>query len=177
MSLKRILEPIEIAGREIPNRVVRTAHATGFGRGTMSDDLIAYHAARAGGGVGLSILEILSVHNSSPGPLNRSDRDLDFGYAKLMKEVGPTGMVVYQQLWHGGHNQSGVGGAPPWEPSTIPNPLGGEVPVPMSRTMIEEIVDAFGAGRRALRAGGHKRGRGAWCSRLPAASVFVTQHQ
>jgi len=143
--LQRVLEPIEIAGREVRNRVVRTAHATGIGRGTLSDDLIAYHVARAHGGVGLSILEILSVHSSSPGTLNMSDPKLEAGYEKLLRAIAPTGMVVYQQLWHGGHSQSGAGGAPPWGPSTVPNPLGGEVPVPMTRVMIEEITEAFAA--------------------------------
>jgi len=156
VSLKRILEPIEIAGRKVRNRVVRTAHATGIGRGKLSDDLIAYHAARARGGVGLSILEILSVHSSSPAPLNMFDPDLDAGYAKLLEEIEPAGMVVYQQLWHGGHNQSGFGGAPPWAPSTIPNPLGGDVPVPMTQAMIGEIVEAFAAAAaRCKRAGLH----------------------
>jgi len=156
MAKMRILEPIQIAGREIRNRVVRTAHATGIGRGKLSDDLIAYHAARARGGVGLSILEILSVHTSSPGPLNMTDPDLDSGYENLIKEIAPTGMVVYQQLWHGGHNQSGYRGAPPWGPSTIRNPLGGDVPVPMSLDMIEEIVEAFAvAAARCENAGLH----------------------
>jgi len=156
VALQRILEPIEIAGREVRNRVVRTAHATGIGRGKMSDDLIAYHAARARGGVGLTILEILSVHSSSPATLNMSDPELDAGYSRLMREIEPTGMVVYQQLWHGGHNQSGFGGTPPWGPSTIPNPLGGDVPVPMTHAMIGEIVEAFAvAAARCEQAGLH----------------------
>ena len=41
MSLTKVFDPITIAGCTVPNRVVRTAHATGIGGGTMSDDLIA----------------------------------------------------------------------------------------------------------------------------------------
>jgi 2,4-dienoyl-CoA reductase-like NADH-dependent reductase (Old Yellow Enzyme family) len=43
MTLTHVLTPIRIGGCTIPNRVVRTAHATRIGGGVMSDDLIAYH--------------------------------------------------------------------------------------------------------------------------------------
>jgi 2,4-dienoyl-CoA reductase-like NADH-dependent reductase (Old Yellow Enzyme family) len=64
-NLRRVFEPIRIRGVEIPNRVVRTAHLTKLGMGPVSDDLIEYHAARARGGVGLSIIEATAVHPSS----------------------------------------------------------------------------------------------------------------
>jgi len=63
-----VLSPVKIGGVTVKNRVVRTAHGTAIGGGTMSDDLIAYHAARARGGVGLTILEILGVNPTSPAP-------------------------------------------------------------------------------------------------------------
>jgi hypothetical protein len=40
MKFSRIFETITIAGVNVPNRVVRTAHATRIGGGTMNDDLI-----------------------------------------------------------------------------------------------------------------------------------------
>ncbi len=145
MALTHVLKPIEIAGKTIKNRVVRTAHATGIGGGFMSDDLIAYHEARARGGVGLSVLEILSVHPTSPAPLNMFDKTLDEGYGKLMDAVRPHGMAVYQQIWHAGHNGTPIDGSPPWSPSDVPNPLGGPVPIPMTKGMIDEIIAAYAA--------------------------------
>ncbi|MBI1179370.1 MAG: FAD-dependent oxidoreductase [Alphaproteobacteria bacterium] len=145
MALTHVLEPIRIAGRTLKNRVVRTAHATGIGGGTMSDDLIAYHEARAIGGVGLSVLEILSVHPTSPAPLNMFDPSLDEGYGKLMEAVRPHGMAVFQQIWHAGHNGTPLDGSPPWSPSDVPNPLGGSVPIPMTKDMIDEIIAAYAA--------------------------------
>jgi len=145
MALEHVLEPIQIAGTTIPNRVVRTAHGTGIGSGTMSDDLIAYHAARARGGVGLTIIEILGVHPTSPAPLNMFDLTLDEGYAKLMEQVRPHGMAVFQQLWHGGHNSNPIDGSPPWSASDVPNPLGGDVPISMTTDMIDEVVGAYAA--------------------------------
>jgi 2,4-dienoyl-CoA reductase-like NADH-dependent reductase (Old Yellow Enzyme family) len=156
MTFKKVLEPIRIAGCTVPNRVVRTAHATRIGGGVMNDDLIAYHAVRARGGVGLSILEILSVHPTSLSALNMFDSTLDAGYAKLMKAVDPYGMAVFQQLWHAGHNGVTMDGSPPWAPSPVANPLGADVPIPMTQAMIDEIVEAFAkAAARCEKAGLH----------------------
>ncbi len=47
-TLRRVFEPIQIRGVQIPNRIVRTAHLTKLGMGVVSDDLIEYHAAFLG---------------------------------------------------------------------------------------------------------------------------------
>ncbi|MGI9327357.1 MAG: FAD-dependent oxidoreductase [Pseudomonadales bacterium] len=140
---EHVLSPIDIGGVAVPNRVVRTAHATGIGGGQMSDDLIEYHASRARGGVGLTILEILSVHPSSPATLNVFDPTLPTGYAKLMAACEPHGMKVFQQIWHAGHNGSPLDGSPPWSASDIPSPQVGVVPRPMSKAQIDEMIEAY----------------------------------
>lgn len=143
MTLKYVLQPITIGSCTVPNRVVFPAHTTNFGRGTLSDDLIAYHEARAKGGVGLTILEILSVHPSSPASLRSWDKGLAAGYRKLICAVRPRGMRVFQQLWHGGHHVSPRDGSPPWSASDVPSVREGVVPRPMSRGQIQEIVESF----------------------------------
>ena len=55
-TLRHVFEPLRIRGVTVPNRIVRTAHLTKLGMGLVSDDLIEYHAARARGGVGLSVI-------------------------------------------------------------------------------------------------------------------------
>jgi 2,4-dienoyl-CoA reductase-like NADH-dependent reductase (Old Yellow Enzyme family)/thioredoxin reductase len=134
--------------------VVRTAHATAIGGGRMTDDLIAYHEARARGGVGLTIVEILAVHPSSPGSLNAFDPTLPEGYGRLMDAVQPHGMKVFQQLWHAGHNGMPLDGSPPWAPSDIPSPQLGVVPRPMSRAQIAEIVAAYASAARLCKEAG-----------------------
>src|SRR3546814_16514990 len=69
----KALEPISIAGVEIPNRVVRTAHSTHFGSGGIVPSLIDYHVERARGGVGLTILEIAGVHPTCPSSICNFD--------------------------------------------------------------------------------------------------------
>ena len=140
---EHVLSPIDIGGVQVPNRVVRTAHATGIGAGHMSDALIEYHAARARGGVGLTIIEILSVHKTSPATLNAFDPRLPSEYEKLLAACEPHGMKLFQQLWHAGHNGSPLDGSPPWSASDVPSPQVGVVPKAMTKGQIDEIVAAY----------------------------------
>lgn len=164
MSLKKILEPIRIGKTlTVKNRIVRTAHGTHLGDGSMSDDLIAYHVARARGGVGLTILEIFAVHPTTKSRLNGWDPRLDRDYAKLLKAVEPYGMAVFQQLWNGGFNHlpSGVDGnpiksQPGWSSSDLPSPVMGIAAVPMTKMMIDEMVASYvGAAVRCEQIGLH----------------------
>ena len=139
--LTHVTRPIKIGAVELKNRVVRTAHATGMG--PMSDDLIAYHLARGEGGVGLSIIEILSVHPTSPAGLNTFDPQMPGRYEKLVTAVCPTGMRLFQQVWHGGQNSLPLDGSPPWGPSDRPGVLTGVPTIPMTTGMIDEIVAAY----------------------------------
>jgi len=140
---ENVLSPIDIGGVTVPNRVVRTAHATGIGGGHLNTDLIEYHAARARGGVGLTIIEILSVHPSSPASLNAFDPRLPGEYEQLVEACAPHGMKLFQQIWHAGHNSSPIDGSPPWSASDIPSPQVGVVPRAMTKTQIDEIVGAY----------------------------------
>jgi 2,4-dienoyl-CoA reductase-like NADH-dependent reductase (Old Yellow Enzyme family)/thioredoxin reductase len=154
VALKKIFEPIMIGKVEIPNRVVRTAHGTHLARDAFDEDSIAYHAARAKGGCGLTIIEAASVHSSSENTLfNRDDRVIP-GFQALMKAVRPYGMRVFEQLFHGGHHTFGEGRRPPWSASTIPSPAVGAVPIPMGEPEIAEIVECFAQAARRCREGG-----------------------
>ncbi|MCK9541599.1 MAG: FAD-dependent oxidoreductase [Novosphingobium sp.] len=141
MSLKLVYEPLRIGGIEIPNRIVRTAHDTGLGKPDITDAWIGYHAERARGGCGLTILEAASVHPSSALSLRLYGDALVPGYRRLMDAVRPHGMRVFQQLWHGGHLYYGPNGVPP-AVSTAPSYMG-IVGLPMTEGEIEELIDAF----------------------------------
>lgn len=143
MALTHVLTPIKIGGLEIPNRVVRSAHFTNLGNGVINDDTIAYHLARAKGGVGLTVVEVLSVHPTSPGSNNVWLPANQDGYRKLIDTILPTGMRLFQQLWHAGNVLLPADGSPPWSSSDIPNPLVGVVPIAMTKAMIDEVVEAY----------------------------------
>ncbi len=152
--LERVFEPIRIGNVTIPNRVVRTAHGTWISHAKINDELIAYHVARAKGGVGLSYIEFTSVHPSSftLGPLSWDDGIIE-GCARLVAAIRPYGMKMFHQLAHGGFIYPPLDG-PAWGASRIPNPLNAAVPLEMTRDMIAEVVDAFAAATRRSRQSG-----------------------
>jgi 2,4-dienoyl-CoA reductase-like NADH-dependent reductase (Old Yellow Enzyme family) len=150
---RRLRQPITIGSVTAPNRIVRTAHATGYALGAVSEQLIAYHEARARGGVGLMFIEIAGVHRSSPGSINLYRGDAIEGLAALAARVHAHGALVFQQLWHGGPNAH-AHATPAWAASAVPEPMGGRVPVPMTQAMIDDVIEAFAAGARRCREAG-----------------------
>ncbi|TDI61789.1 MAG: FAD-dependent oxidoreductase [Alphaproteobacteria bacterium] len=142
MAYDRILSPITINQLEIKNRVVRTAHGTNLGGGDLNDDLISYHAARARGGVGLSILEASGVHYSGPMTLNVWDDSIVQRYQLLMDRVRRYGMRMFSQLNHLGYDL-GPTGERPWSASETVSPGSGMLSIAMSKDQIAELVQSF----------------------------------
>jgi 2,4-dienoyl-CoA reductase-like NADH-dependent reductase (Old Yellow Enzyme family)/thioredoxin reductase len=154
MALTHLLQPITINKLEVKNRILRTGHGTYYGKGSVSDDLIAYHEARARSGVGLTTLEVTCVHRSSVNnTLFGWDDDIIPGFRKISAAMHKHGMKLFTQLWHGGHHWPSADGQPPWSASTVPSPWG-FVPIAMTRDQIEEIVAAFAATAVRAREGG-----------------------
>src|SRR4051812_15008272 len=95
----KIFTPLDLNGVTISNRIIRTAHSTRLA----GDDLIAYHEARAQGGVGLTILEVAGVHPTTATPsLPIFDDAILAFYDRLMTRMQSYDMKIFQQLWHGG---------------------------------------------------------------------------
>jgi len=143
MHFKRILEPIALGPLTVANRIVRTAHGTGFGGGTISDTLIEYHLARARGGVGLSIIEALSVRGTAYPFLISGAPGLVEGYRRLMDRVRPYGMKILQQIGHPGNEIPLADGSPPWSASDTVGPLLGQQAQAMTETEIDRLVQQY----------------------------------
>ncbi|MGI9624617.1 MAG: FAD-dependent oxidoreductase, partial [Acidimicrobiales bacterium] len=142
-----------MGGVTVNNRVVRTAHGTNIGQGRVNDDLIAYHEARAHGGVGLTILEAASVHWSDTGTLRIHDESAVADYRRLMNRIEPTGMRVFQQLGHLGLGGVPMDGSPPWAPSEIAAPVPGPVHA-MTTDEIAEVTECWVSAARFCQDGG-----------------------
>jgi 2,4-dienoyl-CoA reductase-like NADH-dependent reductase (Old Yellow Enzyme family) len=152
---ERSLSTIRLGKIELPNRIVRTAHATMLAyRRPTSDALIAYHLERAKGGVGLSILEAASVHPSSLLSSINWDDSVIPEYRKMCDIIAPTGMKLFQQLWHGGHNYPTADGGPAWAPSVVTGRYATVPPVAMDIAQIQELIVAFGKAAGRVEAGG-----------------------
>lgn len=140
---EHVLAPIEVNGLEIKNRVVRTAHGTNIGQGRITDELIAYHEARAAGGCGLTILEAASVHPTDMGTLWLHDASVVGDYQRLMDRMAPYGMAVFQQLGHLGYEGVTADGGPPWSASELAGPSIRRSAKAMTADDVSELTDAF----------------------------------
>jgi 2,4-dienoyl-CoA reductase-like NADH-dependent reductase (Old Yellow Enzyme family) len=156
MALDHILRPIAINGLEVKNRIVRASHGTSYGRGTVSEDLIAYHEARAKSGVGLNILEATVVHRSTSNhTVDAVDDSVIPGFAALARAGARHGMRTFVQLWHGGHRWPPANGGAPLSASDVPCPLGTvNTPFAMTHDQIEEIIQAFAEAAVRVQASG-----------------------
>ena len=149
-GFEHVLQPLAVGGVTIKNRIVRTAHGTGL----VGDDLIAYHEARARGGVALSFLQATGVHPTARTGLPVFEESVVPFLSAFVERMHPHGMRVFHQLYHHGSAYPARPGAVHWSASAIPNPVVGVVPTPMTVAMIDEIVGAFAsAAGRCQRAG------------------------
>ncbi len=147
---EHLFTPLDLGPLTIKNRIVRSAHGTLL----TGEKLIAYHEARAAGGVALSTLEATGVHANAPSlvPLY-SDDCLPF-YRELAARMKPHGMKMLQQIYHPGSATRPKKAATQVSASAIPNPMVGGIPTELTVAEIEEMIEAFGAAARRVRDGG-----------------------
>jgi len=159
----KLMEPIQIGPVRSKNRIFRSAHTTWFGDGSVTDEFAAYHEERARDGVGVTMLELLSVHPSTNSRLEAWNPRLEKDYAKLVRVSEKYDTLLMQQIWHGGHNHITVvnGVNPlrlpaPWSSCDRPGLMLGVTPIPMTKSMIDEVVEGFASSARLCeRAGLH----------------------
>ena len=147
----RLFEPVEVGPITIRNCIVRSAHSTG-----LSDEaLMAYHEARARGGVGMSTIEATSVHPLAPGRIPLWDDACLPVLARIADRIRPTGMKLLLQVYHPGAGYAEAAGMPEhWSASAVPNPMAGVVPIAMTRSMIDDVVEHFANAARRCRDAG-----------------------
>ena len=135
--------PFTIKNVTLRNRVIRTSMGSGIPAGLVNDDLIAFHAARARGGVALTFIDPGKTHWSSPAYLDNTRPEVVDGMRRLTAAVHAEGAAVFQQLMHGGPTNIPQDGSAPWGASAVPDPGLGMVCRPMTRWMIDEVVAGF----------------------------------
>ena len=117
--------------------------------GLVSDELIAYHEARAKGGAGLIILEGMAFHPSfafESAYLNAGRDDIIPGMKKLSRACGAHGAAVFGQLFHAGRSvrYSHDGSRPlVFSASDTPDDRYRVVPVPMPNDMVWEVIESY----------------------------------
>jgi 2,4-dienoyl-CoA reductase-like NADH-dependent reductase (Old Yellow Enzyme family) len=133
---------------ELPNRIVSTAHQTTLVHEHLpTDDFVAYHEARARGGVGLIVLEATAVHPSgllTSHTLGGYLPEIVDGYRRVAAAVRPHGTRLFVQLLHSGREQIATPPrAPAIAPSAVPSPRFRSEPRALSAAEIEELVAGY----------------------------------
>lgn len=144
-----LLSAIELGGCTLKNRIVSTGHHTYLADVEPGEELIAYHEARAKGGAGLIISEIITVHETggfSKSLLCASERSSIPAFQMLAETCQQHGAKVFGQLFHPGREiLSASGGMLPvaYAPSAVPNERFHIMPKEMSCELISDIVAGF----------------------------------
>lgn len=158
---QHIFEPLTIKHMTLKNRIVMTPMGTNYGEqnGEMSFLHINYYEQRAKGGTGLLIVENASVDSplGSNGTTQlRIDHDSYIPRLfKLCETIHKHGACIAIQINHAGASaQSARTNMQPVSASDIPSKAGGEIPRPLEKEEILQIVKKYGeAAKRAQIAG------------------------
>ena len=153
-----VLEPFRSGRLALQNRLAFVATVTNLSRNAeVSDDLIAYYAARARGGAGMVITEGLSVHPTSiPNgavPL-AYDPSLVPGFRRLADACHEHGTAVFGQLWHVGRQALWNPTLQPWAPSGGRDPYSGVTARTMTDGEVRQVIDGFVTSAANLHAAG-----------------------
>jgi 2,4-dienoyl-CoA reductase-like NADH-dependent reductase (Old Yellow Enzyme family) len=159
MSLEALLSPVALGPATLRNRVVSTAHQTSLVHDHLpTEDLVAYHEARARGGVGAVFLEATAVHETGLLTAHTVGGYLPAiapAYERLGQALRAHGTRLFVQLFHGGREQIASAPRPPAiAPSAIPTPRFRTEPRALTRSEIRDVVAGYAAAARLCREGG-----------------------
>ncbi|MDP2950336.1 MAG: hypothetical protein Q8P22_12465, partial [Chloroflexota bacterium] len=159
VQFKHLFTPLKIGSFTVRNRILSTAHATGYGEdGLPSERHLYYWASKSKGGIGLICTEVQPVHPSAataPMLIHAWKDDCIAPFRKVVDGVHEYGAKIVAQLWHPGRSTSSAyDGQAAWAPSPIASPLYMETPHEMTGEEIEEIVHSFGDCARRMREAG-----------------------
>ena len=113
---KHLFEPIQIGKKTVKNRIFMPPISTNLAnKGYVTEELIQHYGARARGGVGLIVSEVVTVEPTYiylPGDMSIHDDSYIEGWKKLYDEVHKYGTVLLPQLFHPAYMAFPIPGTP-----------------------------------------------------------------
>ena len=155
-----LFEPIQIGKATVKNRVFMPPISTNLAdHGYVTEELIQHYAARARGGVGLIISEVVTVEPTYvylPGDMSIHDDSFIEGWTKLFAEVHKYGTKLLPQLFHPAYMAFPIPGTPQLiAPSNVGPYYAKSAPRPVTKEELKVIIRQFGeAAYRVKQAGG-----------------------
>ena len=157
MQFPHLFSPFTLKSTDIRNRIFSTGHDTYLPEGGLpSDALIAYQRARARGGAGLIVIQVVGVHETArytEALLMGTSDDCIEPFRRLFDAIHAEGTKVFVQLFHPGRELLGRPDGvvqPAFAPSHSPSERFKVIPRQMSTDLIGEIVDGFGQSARRM---------------------------
>lgn len=141
------------------NRVVSTSHQTGLVHDHLpTDDLIAYHGARARGGVGAIFIEATAVHQSgllTAHTIGGFLPEIVGAYERLRDAVHDHGARLLVQLLHAGREQiSSAPRKPAIAPSAVPSLRFKTEPRALTIAEIDDLIEGYAVSAAYAASGG-----------------------
>jgi len=160
-AFAHLFAPLQLRGKRLKNRIMSSGHDTSMPTDNrVNAQLIAYHRARAEGGVGLIVLQVAGVHDSArytSHVLMATDDACIEGYRELAQTCHAHGTVVLSKIFHPGREimESADGLlAVAYSASGVPNERFRVMPRALDHAMIDEIVTGYAAAARRLHQAG-----------------------
>ena len=158
-ALNHLLAPLQVGPVALRNRVVSTSHQTSLVHDHLpTQDLVAYHRARARGGVGAIFLEATAVHHTgllTAHTIGGFLPEIMPVYRRLGETLREDGARLFVQLFHGGREQiSSAPRAPAVAPSAVPSLRFKSEPRALTATEIAEMITGYATAARYAAEGG-----------------------
>ena len=156
---EHLLSPIRIGETTVKNRIFMPPLSTNLAdKGYVTDELVEHYKARAKGGVGLFVTEVVTVEPTYcylPGDMCIYDDSFIPGWKKLADGVHEYGAKILPQLFHPAHMAFPLPGTPRLiAPSNVGPYYAREAPRAVTKEELKVIIRQFGeAAKRAQIAG------------------------
>ncbi len=152
-AAQTLSRPFTLGGLTVPNRIAMAPMTRQFSPGGVpGEDVAAYYARRAAGGVGLIITEGTYVAHPSAGQSSRvphfHGEDALAGWGKVVEAVHQAGGKIVPQLWHVGMTRTADATSSPEAVAVGPSgiALDGSSPATgraMTQADLDDVVSAF----------------------------------
>ena len=155
-----LFSPIKIGETVVKNRIFMPPLSTNLGnKGYVTDELVEHYKARAKGGVGLFVTEVVTVEPTYvylPGDMSIHDDSFIEGWKKLVDGVHEYGAKILPQLFHPAYMAFPIPQTPQLiAPSHVGPYYAKEAPRPVTKEELKVIISQFGdAAYRVKQAGG-----------------------
>ncbi len=153
-----LFSPLKIGTFTVRNRILSTAHFTGFAeKGMPSDRHRAYWGSKAKGGIGLIITEVQPVHPTAgigPSMIQCYRDGVAKAFRPIVEEVHRYGGRIMAQIWHPGKSTLPYSVQEVVSSSPIPSPSYGTRPRALTVKEIQELVESYARSAARMREGG-----------------------